>query len=298
MPKGQDWLNFIYVNLGFIAQVLIMYIYGQIKEIKDNWPKYRCNPMYMPLSDDMGKDFTFCIQNMQTDYMGYLLQPITYLASTLTSLGSEFTASLDAARNMFSNIRTFITSIVESVYGLFLNIIIQFQFLIIKIKDVVGKIIGIIVTLMYVLDGSLKTMLSVWNGPPGDMIRTMGHCFHPETKVKLKNGSIVQMKDLNLGDYLENGSRVNGVMKLDNTSGKHKIYKIVGKGVDGNDIYVTGSHMINNGNGKYVEVKDYKDATEQDVVKCEWLSCLIMDDHKIKIGSQEFWDWDDYMIKK
>jgi hypothetical protein len=275
-----------------------MYIYGRIKEIKDNWPKYRCNPMYMPLSDDMGKDFTFCIQNMQTDYMGYLLQPITYLASTLTSLGSEFTASLDAARNMFSNIRTFITSIVESVYGLFLNIIIQFQFLIIKIKDVVGKIIGIIVTLMYVLDGSLKTMLSVWNGPPGDMIRTMGHCFHPETKVKLKNGSIVQMKDLNLGDYLENGSRVNGVMKLDNTSGKHKIYKIVGKGVDGNDIYVTGSHMINNGNGKYVEVKDYKDATEQDVVKCEWLSCLIMDDHKIKIGSQEFWDWDDYMIKK
>ena len=93
MPKGQDWLNFIYVNLGFVAQILIMYIYGQIKEIKENWPKYRCNPVYMPLSDDMSADFTYCIQNMQTDYMGYLLQPLTYLATSLTEMGAAFIRS-------------------------------------------------------------------------------------------------------------------------------------------------------------------------------------------------------------
>lgn len=297
MPKGSDWLNFFYVNFGFIAQILIMYIYSQIQEIKDNWPKYRCNPMYMPLSEDMTTDFTYCIQNMQTDFMGYLLSPLTYLADTLMSLGGEFTESLNYARNMLSNIRTFITDIIESVYGIFLNIIIQFQIIIIKLKDVLGKVVGIVLTLLYVLDGSVKTMKSTWAGPPGQMVRTMGSCFHPDTKVKLKDGNIVLMKDINLGDYLENGSRVNGVMKLDNTNNKHKIYKIAGKGVEGEDIYITGSHMIHIGNNKYIEVKDYDGAVEQDEVKCEWFSCLIMDDHKIHIGEKEFWDWDDFMIK-
>jgi hypothetical protein len=299
MPKGSDWLNFIYVNLGFIAQVLIMYIYSQIQEVKDNWPKYRCNPLWWPVaSEDMGADFTICVQNMSTDYMGYLLQPLTYIASTLAELGSSFTESLNYARALLSNIRTFITSIIESIYGIFLNIIIQFQIIIIKLKDTVGKVIGVMVTLMYFLDGTVKTAQSTWNGPPGQMVRAMGSCFHPETKVKLKNGSIISMKDLNLGDYLENGSRVNGLMKLDNSEGKHKFYKIAGAGVNGDDIYVTGSHMIKESNGKYVEVKDYKDAVEQDIVKSEWLSCLIIDDHKLKIGNKEFWDWDDYLIKE
>ena len=36
MPKSIDWLNFIYVNLGFITQIIIMYIYTSIDEIKQN----------------------------------------------------------------------------------------------------------------------------------------------------------------------------------------------------------------------------------------------------------------------
>ena len=297
MPKGQDWLNFIYVNLGFVAQILIMYIYGQIKEIKENWPKYRCNPVYMPLSDDMSADFTYCIQNMQMDYMGYLLQPLTYLASTLTEMGAAFSESLQYVRNILSNIRSFITSIIESIYGVFLNIIIQFQLIIIKIKDILGKTVGIVLVIMYFIDGIIKSAKSGWNGPPGQMVRAMGSCFHPETKVKLKDGSVVLMQDLKLGDYLENGSRVKATMKVDNSDNKEVLYKLVGSGVDGSDIYVTGSHMICNEDGKYVEVKDYPGAVKQDEVKCVWYSCLVMDDHKIKIRDKHFWDWDDYMFK-
>lgn len=69
---------------------------------------------------------------------------------------------------------------------------------------------------MYILDGSIKTMQSAWNGPAGQLVKALGACFHPDTKIKLKNGNIVCMKDLNLGDVLENGSIVNVTMKLDN----------------------------------------------------------------------------------
>ena len=72
MPKGSDWVNFIYVNLGFIAQVVAMYYFSAINDIKENWPKYRCNPLYMPFSDNIEKDFVYCVQNTQMSFMGYV----------------------------------------------------------------------------------------------------------------------------------------------------------------------------------------------------------------------------------
>jgi len=297
MPKGVDWLNFIYVNLGFVAQVFVMYYFSAVAEIKNNWPKYRCNPIFMPLSDNIEKDFVYCVQNMQTNFMGYLLQPINYIINSLSSLGGDFSQSLNFIRTMISNIRSFFTSIIQNVFGVFLNLVIEFQKITIGIKDLVGKIIGILVTLMYVMDGALKTMQSAWNGPPGQMVQALGGmCFHPYTKIKLKNGSIVMMKDLNLGDILDNGSRVDVLMKVDNKFNE-PYYKLVGKGIQGDTIYVTGTHMIfSETENKYIEVKNHPDAIETDI-KDNWFSTIITDDHKIQIGEHIFWDWEDDILK-
>jgi len=297
MPKGVDWINFLYVNLGFVAQIFIMYYFSAVAEIKNNWPKYRCNPMFMILSDNIEKDFTYCVQSMQTNFMGYLLQPINYIINSLSSMGDEFSGSLNYIRTMISSIRSMITSIIQNVFGVFLNLIIEFQKITIGIKDLVGKIIGIMVTIMYLIDGSIKTMQSTWNGPPGQMVRALGgNCFHPETKIKLMNGTTVAMKDLNLGDILENGSRVDALMKIDNKFNE-KYYVIPEKGVDESDIYVTGTHMIfNNLVNKYVEVKDHPEAIQTDIID-SWFSSIITDDHKIKIGKKNFWDWEDDILK-
>ncbi|MCX8483428.1 MAG: hypothetical protein ORN50_07590 [Crocinitomicaceae bacterium] len=295
MPKGSDWVNFIYVNLGFIAQVVAMYYFSAINDIKDNWPKYRCNPLYMPFSNDIEKDFVYCVQNTQMSFMGYLLQPITYITSNLSAMGSEFGDALNYANNLLSNIRSFFTKIVASIFGVFLNLIIEFQRIIIGIKDMIGKMIGIMVAFMYILDGSIKTMNSAWNGPPGQMVQSLGNCFHPATKIRLQDKSIVFMKDLQLGDILENGSRVQTILKLENRDFKDKLYNIKERGVNGDDIYVTGSHMISvdDKGSNFVRVDCYNKALEQDQVKSEWFVSLITDDHKIQIGKQLFWDWED-----
>jgi hypothetical protein len=294
MPKGSDWVNFIYINLAFVAQVVAMYYFTAVQQIKDNWPKYRCNPMYMPLSDDIQKDFVYCIQSMQTNYMGYLLKPLTYITSNLSAMGAGFVNNIDSIRVMMSNIRTFLTTITEGIFGVFLNIIISFQKIMISIKDLVGKMIGVMVAMMYIMDGSLKTINSSWNGPPGQMVRALGKCFHPETKIKLNDGTIKMMKDLNLGDVLENGVKIMATMQLENSSGEEKLYKLEKMGVDGDDIYVTGKHMVYSENEhKYIYVKDFIGAVEQDKVKSDWFSCLITYNHTIPIGQLVFWDWED-----
>ena len=299
MPKGIDWVHFIYINLAYIALIFSMYFFGAIIEIKKDWPKYRCNPMFMPLSDNIQEDFTYCVQNMQNSYMGYLLEPLTYITSNLGNLGGQFVDSLNFFRVMISNIRTFLESITGNIFGVFLNLVTEFQKIVIGIKDLVGKLIGIVVALLYIMDGSLKTMQSAWNGPNGQLVRAL--CFHPNTSIKLKNGKIVEMKDLNLGDILENGSengsRVNAIVKLDNTELQSEFY-IIPNGVDGKNIYVTGTHMIySEESKKFVEVRNHPKAIKQTEVKSDWFSSLITSDHRITIGDNVFYHWDDDLIR-
>jgi hypothetical protein len=173
MPSGKNWTNFLYVNIAFGIYILIVFYYAQVANIKANWPLYRCNPMYMGLADNIEENFTYCVQSMQGNFMGYLLQPLTFITGNLTGMMSGFTDDIQNIRAMFSKIRTFFSSIIQSVFGVFLNLIIEFMKIIIGIRDLVGKTIGIMATLMYTLDGSIKTMQSTWNGPPGQMVRAL-----------------------------------------------------------------------------------------------------------------------------
>ena len=297
MPSGKNWVNFLYVNLAFVIYIAGVFYYSQVAEIKANWSLYRCNPMYMPLADNMEENFTYCIQSMQTNFMGYLLQPLTFVTNSLGSMLGNFMNDINSIRAMFNKIRTFFSDIIQSVFGVFLNLIIEFQRITIGIKDLIGKTIGIMVSLMYIMDGSIKTMNSTWNGPPGQMVRALGKCFHPNTHIKLLNGTIKYMKDVDLGDVLEDGSIVESVMKIDNKRDKIPLYVIKEGGVDRQDIFVTGSHLIlDKESNKFIKVENYSKAMLTDL-QAEWFSCLITSNHKIKIGKEIFWDWEDHFVK-
>lgn len=297
MPSGKNWVNFVYVNLAFALYIAGVFYYNQVAEIKANWPLYRCNPLYMPLATDVQSNFVYCIQSMQGNFMGYLLEPLTFLTSSINYILGDFLDAINMVRAMFSKIRAFITSIIQSVFGVFLNLVIEFQKITIGIKDLIGKTIGIMTTLMYVIDGSVLTMKSAWNGPPGQLVQALGKCFYPHTTVKLQNGVTKEMKDIDLGDILENGAVVESVMKIDNKKERNPLYVIYKSGVNEENIYVTGSHLVFDKTlNKFVKVCEYSHAAISKV-ETEWFSCLITSNHTIPIGTQIFWDWEDHFVK-
>ena len=297
MPSGKNWVNFLYVNIAFAIYIAGVFYYSQIAEIKANWPLYRCNPMYMPLADNMEENFVYCVQSMQTNFMGHLLQPLTFITSSLGGVLGGFVGEINDIRAMFDKIRTFISDTIQSIFGVFLNLVIEFQRITMGIKDLIGKTIGVMVSLMYIMDGSIKTMNSTWNGPPGQLVRTLGKCFHPDTKVRLQNGDIKAMKDIDLGDILVDGAIVESVMKIDNKRDPVPLYKMKGVGVNDSDIYVTGSHLVYNPHAnKFIKVENCRYA-EISVLEAEWFSCLITSNHRIKLGQEVFWDWEDHFIK-
>lgn len=289
-------MNFLYVNIAFAIYIAGVFYYSQMAEVKANWPLYRCNPMYMALADDVESNFTYCIQSMQTNLMGYLLQPLTHVTGTLGTMMGGITNDIQNVRAMFHKMRTFFSEAIQSIFGVFLNLVIEFQKITIGIKDLIGKTIGIMVSLMYIMDGSVKTMNSTWNGPPGQLVRKLGKCFHPDTKLKLYDGSIKLMRNIDLGDILEDGSIVESTLKIDNKREKIKLYRIP-NGINKENIFVTGSHLIlDKSKNMFVKVENYSNAYTTDL-NCDWFSCLITNSHKIKIGDEIFWDWEDHFVK-
>ena len=290
MPTMNNYLNLIYVNLGFLAQITIMMYFKSALEIKENWPLYRCNPPYWVFSENISEDFTYCVQNTQMNMMGFLLQPLNYMISSLTSVGGGLSESINNVRGVFSSIRTFVSGIIENVFGIFLNLIVEFQRMIISINDMVGKLIGIVTTIMYVLDGSIKTMNSAWDGPPGQLVKALGSCFHPNTEVTLSNGKHYKMENLPLGAELKDGAKVFAVLKIDNPK-KEPLYKI--KGLE-QDIYVTGEHFVfDKTNKNWIQVKNYCKAEIQSDFIPEYFACLITTNRRIEIDDELFWDWED-----
>ena len=298
MPTGKNWVNFLYVNIAFAIYIAGVFYYSQVAQIKANWPLYRCNPLYMPLADNLEENFVYCVQSMQTNFMGYLLQPLTFITNTIGGLLNNFMEEIQFVRAMFDKVRTFFSSVIQNVFGVFLNLVIEFQKITIGIIDLIGKLIGILVSMMYVIDGSILTMKSTWNGPPGQLVRALGKCFYPETSIKLLNGNIKAIKDVDLGDVLEDGSIVESVMKIDNKRENIPLYIIKNEGVNNEDIYVTGSHLVfDTQSKKFIKVDNYKKAFLSNL-KTDWFSCLITSNHRIPIGNELFWDWEDHFVKK
>jgi hypothetical protein len=296
MPTGKNWLNFIFINLAFAFYILGIIYVTSVQEIKKNWALYRCNPMYMPLSDNVQADFAHCVQNIQMVTMGEILKPLTSITSGLTDLMSSFTSDLANIGKLIATIKDSMGNIFGVIFGAFIGLLVGFQKISLNLKDMMAKNVGVIAVFVNILDSSFKTMASMWNGPPGGLVRSLGKCFHPETNVQLENGQVVFMKDLNLGDVLVGGSVVKATMKIDNRTDPEQLYVLKGRGVGNADIYVTGSHMIYDEiTKKFIKVNEYvtADLTSK---QTDWFSCLITSDHKIQIGSELFWDWEDHLI--
>ena len=292
-PTGSHWLNFVYINVGFFAIAIIMAYIISIKEIKANWGQYRCNPMFMMFSDDVSGDFEQCIGRMQEVSISSMLDPYN---QSLNDINSKLASQTQQTDNLNSSLMDFNTSTLGNFGGIssmMENGSIEMQKMSYGLSDVMGKIAGIAGTLLYVLDGNMKTMSSMWKGPPGQVMRSLGklgHCFHPSTLIELASGEIIAMEYVKPSDILKDGAKVIATMKVDNSNFSEPLRRM-------GDTYVTGSHLVKYGecaDDKFIYVFDHPDSIAQTQVKSSWYSCLITDTHKIQIGKYTFWDWEDY----
>jgi hypothetical protein len=289
----------------FLWPIAYLGISDNLTELKNNWSTERCYPrniLYYPMvSDNMTQDAVYCLQNIMKNSMGEFLQPLTYVFSNLTNLGGNLSTQLQSARGMVDYIRNSVTSIIQRVFGVFLNMIIEFQVIVVKMKDMMAKIVGIFIGLLYTLDGTVMLVESGWNGVPGQMVRALGSiklggCFHKNTKLKLKDGSIKRIVDIHLNDVLINGSKVVATMQIANAH-KENYYSLPG-GVNDEPILVTGTHYVYDPVLKAFQIVENVVGSSKTTLVDDVFYCLITDNNLIQIGRHTFWDWEDFKINR
>lgn len=299
--KTSDLVLSILILIVFFALFFSSILGIGLKNIENNWPIYRCNPVVMPFAglfnQDVTSNFTYCIQNMQTLYMGNLLSPLHYTQDLLGNIVNQIADALQAVRAFFNKIRNFITDIVKSIMNVFLNILISVQLIIIYTLDLFHKLVGATFSLGHMVKGSNHTGNSIWKGPPGEALRAVGSvCFHPETIVKKKDNTYCKMCELVVGDVLKNKSIVRGTMKLlnldDNGKYVEELYSIP-NGESDSQVIVSGSHLIYDKSiCKFIFVRD-SDLAKKCDFNVKELNCLITSDHTIALGKNIFHDWED-----
>ncbi len=293
-------MNFTQITLA----ITILAIFGTLaatsifltsmKKIQKDWPTYRCNPAIMPFAGVLGHDvmsnFTQCIGQAQQGMMGYYTAGSNYAGKLGGDVMGGMTSTVNDFRKVQASMGSGISGITGDIFGVFNNVMIQFQRLIIDTRDLLKKTMGAMTAIVYTLMTTVHLGESIVAGPFMGVINTLG-CFHPGTPIRLESGEVVKMVNVDLGTVLENGSTVVAVMRIRGNP-KNLYYKIHSKTL-GADIFVTADHKIRDpDSGRFIAVKDCKHATVTE--QCgNTLSCLVTDDHLIPVGEFTFWDWED-----
>ena len=124
--------------------------------------------------------------------------------------------------------------------------------------------------------------------------RRRGFCFKGETKIKLEDGVVKEMKEVEVGDKIKDGSVVYATMILKNKGEKgylSEMYKLEKEGENNEDIIVSDSHIVDTEEG-YVHVCEHEKSVKIEE-NYEKLYCLITNTHEIVIGNMKFGDWED-----
>ena len=303
-----------------VGIILYNYAYANLEEVKKDWVKYRCNPLYMPFASSIRPDtttyenFQFCTNAMASQIMGRALDPVNTMFSLFTDALKPVVGELDSFRGMITGLQTFVTSFVGQTFSKMGTVFGTVVSLMQRVRDLAGRIVGSMtyavvisstaVNLIESLFGAIRTMLSsviaiifglaiiiLFVFPPllfvmipiGISLGISYECFDPQTPIDLADGRTVPLHRIRVGDVLANKARVTATMRFaTQPTTELYLYK---------NILVTGNHLVRE--SRWIYVKDSTLATKYEGVRPSEVICLNTTNHEICVDGTTFADYEE-----
>lgn len=161
----------IFVGATVVAIIASTYMFAlsQIDHIKKNWVKYRCNPIYMPVAgmvgDDVFSNFTKCTMKGFHDYAGFMMDPIMQEFDVVNETVGEIGGALQDMRSMMASTRGGFMGIIGTTFGKLQNTMSSIQYIIIRMRTLMSRIVGVMMSFMLIFYTGMETGGSVVNGP-------------------------------------------------------------------------------------------------------------------------------------
>ncbi len=281
-----------------------------------------------PVSEFMSENFDFCVRQTIQQAIKILLTPLfgalgnqLEVAQTLTETMNGFRAIKANMMNSFKklfdpmyerfihtgmafsqNFQRMLSAMnriggiaISSVYlGMSLQVSIQnfVNFVIEVVKIIMGILVAMFILLFFALFPTLPIILSTVAVLASAGIGVAGasvFCFDPLTKIKLSDGTVKVINRLSVGDTLEDGEVVEGVLRT--TASQEQMYNV-------NGIHVSGSHLVwSEGEEEWIHVKELDSAVPSSQ-RPSFLVCLRTSTRTIPIRDNygkvlQFRDWEE-----
>lgn len=167
--KFSDIFLATFIILIFMICTLVTYLSKGFKYIQNNWILYRCNPLIMPFASyfghDTGKNFGICVGQMQKDAMPMFTAPLHAGHAAISQNIDALSSQVDSIRNLQSKLRPSLGGNFLSVFNIFGNVISAFHQFINGFKDLLMRILAVMATLLYLLQGQQMMGESIVDGP-------------------------------------------------------------------------------------------------------------------------------------
>ena len=139
------------------------YVMNKLKPIKADWTNQRCNPAVMPFAglinapphsskiEYTAENFYQCTQSILATIIGYFVAPINFTVEHMAEFWKEIMVGVNMIRHVFAYIRNRIMAIVSNIFGRVYNIVIPVQIILMKLKDILAKSVGVLTSALYTI---------------------------------------------------------------------------------------------------------------------------------------------------
>ncbi len=276
-------------SIGIVILIyLIVFGYFWTKYQQDyilaNWGEYRCNPMIIPFANNINpgvstsKNFEFCMHQMEQMFFNILSAPFISMLKVMQNIMQSIINSFNSIRQLVNIIRQRIEDVINNLMSRFQNMEDELRFFLIKIKDMLGKVNGVMrvseytfLVLSYALNWIFEipglialVVIIVLIGLLGLfmffapylvgivialslMIVGVGSsCFDKNTLIKMSSGKLIPIHKLKLNDKIYGGGKITSIMKF--IANKNKMYNYLGQ-------IVSGDHLVFEKNKGWIRVE-------------------------------------------
>lgn len=237
------------------ASVVLMFAFGNLKEIAENFPRYRCSPMFMPFAAQFGYDtkenFDFCLTNVFNKKAAEVFTPIYGLLGGFTGVISLLVDTMLGLRKLLSNFLLSVNGFIRNVRDRIQNLLFQIRISYLKMNNIMGRLYATMYSIIWL---GTSALAAGFNIADNDLVQFLfSFCFDPYTRVRRADGSEAYMKDLVIGDVIQSDGvpvRVTSTFVFNGLL--TPLVKI-------NGITVSRNHYIHD-NGKWMPAGDHPNA--------------------------------------
>ena len=294
---------FIIIALYLISKYITKYF---IEDLEINYSDNKNNPLVNFFAPLFGKNkfsknnggIVGIMSNKVKPVFKIFLSFLTPIFSIINRIFSSFQDSINKLRSLLKPIRDFFLQVTEKFYKTIEKSLLLSVYSFNKLRNAMRRSLSRFNLIFHTLEHSRNSIQSIIKSPPVKLAINLIEpfewmsdkancifCFAPNTYINLANNKLKKIKDLNIYDILIDNSKIISLQCFKNTQ---RLYNY-------NDIYLTGSHKIKEGD-KWINVSDSKYSKLSNYIP-NYVYCMSTTNGIIQISKYIFKDFSESINK-